>query len=159
MIKKLINLWSWNYLFWITCRWKSFEPAIPRINFLILFCLTPVYFCLFLLLLNINTVIPDIHRLYVGIFRNEASFEDYVRTLFSPNRMLHFVSKRWYTSALCERGLPVVAIMVSSLWAMRFYAVFIIQFSCISGIFKRLFNSFEIKKVSLVINLFNFHFL
>ena len=66
---------------------------------------------------------------------------------FSPNRMFHFVPKQQYTSAVCERSLTIIVILVFSFWATRFCAVFIIQFLCFLGIFKRLFKSFEIKNV------------
>ena len=69
-------------------------------------------------------------------FESETRFYDYVRML------LPVFPKCYYALALCERCLASVAIMVSLLWSSEFYVVFIIQFSCISGIFKRPFRSF-----------------
>ena len=47
----------------------------------------------------------------------------------------------------CYCGLLTLSIMVFSLGASRFYSMFIIQFSCVSGIFETLFLSFKIKNV------------
>ena len=52
--------------------------------------------------------------------------------------------------------MPVVIMVCCSFWESRFYVVFIIQFSGISGIFKNLFKSFEIKNVSFIIISFIF---